>query len=105
MIDMSEHSRREAEIVRQYWAKRHKAKIIDADLQCAVSELTDKDELWRSAWSTDPTSDAFHRPLRRANTGHLMAWSGNQSYSHWDVCSMTVEDILAKDWEVRRVKR
>ncbi len=71
-------------------------------LRRAVTELTAKKELWRSNWSVDVVSDEFHHPLRLHDAdGRLMSVSARGSY--WGTYSLTVQDILARNWEVRRV--
>ena len=74
-------------------------------LQSAVKSLTSGDRLWRMAWSEDPNSDDFHIPLMLDYaTGRLMAVRGRDAYITRSNYSMTVADILGRDWEVHRGK-
>jgi hypothetical protein len=62
-------------------------------------------ELWRDAWSSDPMMDTFHPPLRLDTFHSLTMYSGRLMAvscggHHWDSYSMTVDDILARDWRV-----
>jgi hypothetical protein len=63
------------------------------------TDLWETHELWRAAWSADPRSDDWHLPLRvHERDRRLMAVHRNR----WDTSSLTTEDILGNDWEVRR---
>ena len=75
-------------------------KIHRIGFEKAVAHLTPDCELWRAGWSHDPQSDNWRRPLRLNQDGRLMAYSNN----HWDSFTLTVNDVLFRDWEVRRVK-
>jgi hypothetical protein len=58
-------------------------------------------ELRRRAWSRDPASDDFHRPLRIDRDSYVMAVSCHGCV--WDRPALSVTDYLADDWEVRNV--
>lgn len=71
-------------------------------LSNAVFLLTADRELWREAWSIDPASDSFHKPLRiEPSSGRLMSFSGSANHSSWHEHSMTVADVIGSDWIVR----
>ena len=77
-------------------------KIHRIGFEKAVAYMNFDCELRRTSWSIYPQDDDFHHSLRIDNTGRLMAVSG-QGHC-WSEFSLTVNDVLAKDWEVRRVK-
>ena len=65
----------------------------------AVGFMTPGRELWRAGWSRDPQSDYWRPPLRLNQDGRLMAYQHNR----WEGFTLRIEDVLAKDWEVREV--
>jgi len=80
--------------------KNTKIILQGATLSRAVLAMTVQDELWRAAWSSDGLSDDFHIPLRLEQcSARLLSVHGNQ----WSACSLTKTDILARDWQLRRI--
>jgi hypothetical protein len=75
---------------------RPDTKIHRVGFEKAVAHLTPDCELFRATgWSRDVDSEAWHLPLALHVDGRIMA--------HFDSFTLTVEDVLAKDWEVWRV--
>ena len=52
----------------------------------------------RAAWSFDPASDDFHYSLALNQDGRIM----QHHHNRWEAFTPTVEDVTARDWEVRR---
>ena len=48
------------------------------------------------AWSRDPRADNWHLPLESDPSGHVMIRQGTR----WLYANLTVEDLLAEDWEI-----
>lgn len=72
-----------------------------ADIKQAAQWLEKGHRVTRSCWTTDPRDDLFHQPLEMIDKDkdRRICSHGVRS-SQWNEPNLTVNDVLADDWEI-----